>query len=160
MLKGKLFGRKKDANPLRQMLRKSSLSDMQVFVRGQNEAFPLTDEGIIELLRQLLAREKPSERFPGGKRYVEPSDHDARIKKLFDLFIAVCSSTKISDASLQHLTEFMSHYDDIIKGYDRRNKQIFEEKLKAHVVKAVATVETKSRLHHKYDLLHASAPMK
>ena len=135
-------------------MRDWTLSDMQAYVRGQNPAHPLDEKGLVKVIQKVITKAKPSKSFPEGKRYVESGDNDIRIKKLFDLMLSICTNPKLSLEAIEHIETFHSLYWDIIEAYDQRHKQIYGDRLKDHMLKAVATVETKTHLHNKIDLIH------
>ena len=131
-----------------------TLSDMQLYVRGQNSRFPLSEDGLLDILERLMSLQKNQKGFPQGRRYVEPCDNDTKIKKMFDLVLAIGNSPKLSAATFERMGAFMQAYDDLIVAYDRAHKQIYGERLKKQLRLSAALLEKKSQLQHRLDLLH------
>jgi hypothetical protein len=155
MFKNRLFNRNKQSDSaLNQEMRDWTLTDLQAYIRGQNPVHTLDEKGLVEVIRKVTSKEKPTKAYPEGKRFVEAGDNDIRIKKLFDLMLSICTSPKLSVEALEQIETFHSLYWDIIEAYDKRHKQIYGDRLKDHTLKAVATVETKTHLQNKMDLIH------
>lgn len=157
MLKGKLFGRKTPAeSPLAKKIAGWTLTDMQNYLRGLNTEHPLSEAGVMEVLKKLHARQKPDNKYPEGKRHVEAGDNDAKIKKLFDVLLAAAKSPKPTPERLELLVQLLEAYSDLVTAYDRNHKEIYGERLNAQMHQAAVIIETKLQLNHKYDLLHSS----
>ena len=151
----KILGRKKDEvsndkdyDELVQKISKMNLTEMRAYINNKAGDFKVTSDGLVEVLRRLTVVNETT-----SKHYIEIDDMDVKIKKSFDLVISIASHKLITMAAVECIKDFIDTYIDIIKKYDRENKQIYESKLKDSLDLALANIGVMSKLKREMDFL-------
>ena len=142
----------KEANSnkeLKQKISKMNLTDMRLYVNDNLKDFPLSEEGLVEIMRRLTQKDSST-----SKRYIEIGDMDSKIKKAFDLVISVASSKKVSVKATELIQEFSNIYANLILKYDTQYKEIYSSRLKDSLQKAIITVEQISQIEERMDFLN------
>jgi len=151
---GKILGKNKDNVSqsdkkhleIVEKISKMNLTDMRAYINNKILNFEIDEDGLIEILKKLTTKN-------GEKRYIEIDDMDSKKKKGFDLVISVASHTKITVVAVELIQEFITFYDDVIKKFDKDNKQIYESKLKDALQKAINNISEMAELKRKMDVL-------
>ena len=153
---GKILGKKKNeisagdkihAQKV-EKISKMNLTDMRAYINNKIPNFEVDEDGIIEVLRKLTTKNAKT-----SKRYIEIDDMDSKIKKGFELVIAIGSHSKITVVAVELIQEFITLYNDIIVKFDRDNKQIYESKLKDTLSKAIGNISEMADLKRKMNVL-------
>jgi len=153
---GKILGKKKSEvssqdkahNEMVERVSKMTLTDMRAYVKNKILDFEVDEDGLVEILRRLTTRNSET-----NKRYIEIDDMDSKKKKGFDLIISIASHSKITVVAVELIQEFILLYEDVIKKFDRDNKQIYESKLKDALSKAIGNISEMAELKRKMTVL-------
>lgn len=121
---------------LQEHLSKIGISDMRTLLLGQIEKFPVDEVLIVEVLKKMTYQDEKT-----GKRFLEESDNDMKLKRAFDTIITAASNKKISVEAVELIQKFILMYTDLIEGYDKRNKQIYMHKLTKAIELSISMVE-------------------
>jgi hypothetical protein len=137
----KLLGKSTNATesnikPLQEYLSNLGLSEIRTLLLGQVEKFPVDEEMIIEILKKMTHQEEKT-----GKRFIEVTDNDMKLKKTFDIVITAASSKKMSVDAIELIQKFIQMYTDLIEAFDKRNKQIYMHKLTKAIELSIEMVE-------------------
>ena len=151
----KILGRKKgnakeDSNysELVQQISKMDLTEKKSYVNNRISSMPICRDGLAEVLESLIRLDKKT-----NTRYLKIDDDDTKIKKGFDLAIAISTNNLITFPVIKTLQEFVDVYSEIIKKFDIDNKQTYEGKLKKAVENAILTIGAIADIHNSSDLL-------
>lgn len=125
-----------------------NLTDMRLYVKNSIHEMESTENGLVEILKRLTHEDETS-----SKRYIESDNMDSKIKKAFDLVIVIAEHKKITLDAVELIQEFINVYQDIILNFDRRNKQIYESKLRTALEKSIEGVNQRTSLQRKMDVL-------
>ena len=128
---------------------KMNLTDMRQYINNKVPDAPIDEQGLIEVLKRLNSKNENT-----SKRFIESDDMDTKIKKAFDLVIAISGHKSITVVAVEQVREFIDMYNDIIVKYDTRNKQIYDSKLKDLLNSAIEHLKAKSELSMKIDLIN------
>lgn len=126
----------KGLNELHEYLSNIGISEMRNLLLGQIEKFPINEEMIVEILKKMTYQDDKS-----GKRFLESSDADSKLKKAFETVITAASSKKMSVEAIELIQKFILMHTDLIDGFDTRNKQIYMHKLTKAIELSINTVE-------------------
>jgi len=150
----KILGRKegakedKEHSELVQRISKMDLTEMKSYVNNRISSMPVSRDGLVEILKLLLKEDKKTK-----TRYLKIDDNDAKIKKGFDLVIAISTHSMITFPVIKLLQEFEEVYKDIIDKFDTDNKQTYKSKLKKAVENSVTTIGMIADIHNASDIL-------
>lgn len=153
----KILGRTKDNSSnnkehseLVQRISKMDLTEMKSYVNNRISSMPTSRDGLVEILKLLLKVDKKT-----NTRYLKIDDHDAKIKKGFDLVIAISTHSLITFPVIKLLQDFIEAHKDIIEKFDRDNKQTYQSKLKKAVENAILTIGMIADINNASDVLKA-----
>ncbi len=127
---------------------KMNLTDMKTYIKNNISDFEVDEDGLSEVMRKLVKVNKET-----SKRYIEIDDMDVKIKKSFDLVLSVLISKKITVTTIELVNNFIDISKDIIEKYDKDNKQIYASRFKDAVSVAVDSINVKTELKRKMNLL-------
>jgi len=152
----KILGRKKEdigsEDPQhRELVEKIStmnLTEMRSYINNKIKEFPLTEDGLTEVMNRLVNEDKKSKEF-----YIKSDDMDSKKKKAFDLVLSIAKNKKISLVAIEHIQKFVIVYKDIIDDYDQQNKEIYASRFVDAINFALASIAEKAALKNKMDLL-------
>jgi hypothetical protein len=149
----KIFGKKKnekdgdkDIAELEQKISKMNLTDLRLYVRGKLDV-ELNEEGLILVLEKLISK------INDKRYYLDSSDDDSKLKKAFDIVISIAKSKKVTVKAVELISEFIQTYEKLIKEYDKRNKDIYHDRLMKSVDVATEIIELKVALENKMNIL-------
>ncbi len=150
----KIFG-KRDAKSsedehlkeLQERIAKMNLSELSLYVKGKIDGLELSEEGLVEVLRRLVSKIN-DERY-----FLDASDDDSKLKKGFELVIACAKSNKVTLKAMELIAEFANLYAKLIKEYDRKYKEIYEERMKKAIESASEIIEAKVALQNKMNMI-------
>ncbi len=137
-----LFGKKKDVDEedtnkqLIEYVSKQGVTELRTLLLGQIDRFKVDENTVIEVLKRLTHVDEST-----GKRFLESSDNDIKLKKAFDTVITATNTKKMSVEAIELIQKFMDMYKDLIDGYDTRNKQIYMHKLTKATELSITMVE-------------------
>ncbi|MEA1955467.1 MAG: hypothetical protein U9N02_03125 [Campylobacterota bacterium] len=151
----KILGRKKSGNEddknhseLVQQISKMDLTEKKSYINNRISSMPVCRDGLVEVLNSLVKLNKKT-----NTRYLKIDDNDIKIKKGFDLAIAISTHNLITFPIVKSLQEFEEVYQEIIEKFDTNNKQTYKGKLKKAVANAVLTIGVIADIHNSSDLL-------
>jgi hypothetical protein len=151
---GSLLGRKKteisenDKNHsiLVNKIDKMNLTEMRSYVKNGIIGLESSADGLNIVLEKIINKK-------AGKRYIESDDMDSKIKKAFELVLAIAGHKKITVVVIEQIQEFMNIYSDIIIKFDRDNKQIYSSRLKKAISQGITTVNSMTVINTKMKIL-------
>lgn len=146
--KGEISSEDKAHAEMVKKISKMNLTDMRAYIKNKMLGFEVDEDGLVEVLRRLTTRHSET-----LKRYIEIDDMDSKIKKGFDLVISIASHAKITVVAVELIQEFITLYDDVIKKFDKENKQIYESKLKDALQMAINNISEMADLKRKMNVL-------
>ncbi|MEO1953676.1 MAG: hypothetical protein ABGW74_03125 [Campylobacterales bacterium] len=140
----------KEHSELMQKISKMDLTEMKSYVNNRISSMPVSREGLVVVLEHLLKVDKKT-----NTRYLKIDDNDAKIKKGFDLAIAISTHSLITFPVIKLLQDFIEAHKDIIEKFDRNNKQTYRSKLKKAVENAIITIGMIADINNASDVLKA-----
>jgi len=129
-----------------------NITEMRAYLQNKNADFPMNVEGIDAIVERFAFQEKPSDKFPKGKRLLELNDNDVRVKKAFDVVVLLSSNLLLSLEGVEKLEKFRMLHEDVIEQFDKRNAQTYNHKLKDAIAQAIVMVEAKKGLEKRLDV--------
>ena len=152
---GKLLGKIKEESKTdtqhREIVNKISrmnLSDMRIYVNNRLKDYEITEDGLSEVMRKLISTHDTT-----SARFIEIDAMPAKIKKAFDLVITISKSNKLTVITTEFIQEFIVMYDDIIKKFDKDNKQIYSSKLDTALSNAATKITEITEIKRKIGFL-------
>jgi len=149
----KIFGKKgKKGNEsalseIEQKVSQMKLSDMVLYIKGKNPALELSEEGLIAVLERLQSK-------INEKRYfLDKEDDDSKIKKAFDLVLLIAKNKKVTVKAVELIASFLKTYEHLIYEYDKKHKEIYQERLTKSIDEATVIIEAKVALQNKMNML-------
>jgi hypothetical protein len=127
---------------------KMNLTDMRSYVKNKMKEFPLTEDGLIEIMLKMTTKDPKSQEY-----YIKSDDMDSKKKKAFDLVLTIAESKKITIKVVELMQDFSEIYSDIINSYDQENKDIYASRLLDAVHLALANINKKAELKNKMNIL-------
>ena len=150
----KIFGNrsKKDSQDneslqLKQKIDSMNLSDMVLYVKGKMGELELTEEGIVFVLERLVSQ------INDKRCFLDREDDDSKLKKAFDLVVLLSKNRKITLKAMELIAGFSKQYEDIIRVYDQKNKEIYAQRLQKAIDNAMVVIEAKVALKNKMNIL-------
>jgi L-rhamnose mutarotase len=146
----KIFGKKqedKTDNELKEKISNMNLSDLVLYVKEKNTALEVSDEGIVFVLERLISK------INEDRYFLDKSDDDTKIKRAFDLILTISKSRYVTIKAIELIAEFINLYESIIKEYDKKHKEIYEDRLKKSIDNAMVIIDSKVALQNKMNVL-------
>ena len=146
----KIFGKKqedKTDNELKEKISNMNLSDLVLYVKEKNTALEVSDEGIVFVLERLISK------INENRYFLDESDDDTKIKRAFDLILTISKSRYVTIKAIELIAEFINLYESIIKQYDKKHKEIYEDRLKKSIDNAMVIIDSKVALQNKMNVL-------
>lgn len=147
----KIFGKKSaksdENSELKERIGKMNLTELTLYVKGKMEGFALSEEGLVAVLERLLSKIN-DERY-----FLDESDDDSKLKKAFELVLLCAKSNKITIKAMELIVKFENQYIKLIKGYDRKYKEIYEDRFKKAIQQATEIIEAKVALQNKMNMI-------
>jgi len=138
----------KEQKDLVEKISKMNLSDMKTYVNDRISDFPISEDGLNEVLRKLLNVNENT-----SKRYIEIDDMDSKIKKGFDLILSILKNKKVTIVTIELVNKLLENSKDIIEKYDKDNQDIYSSRFKTAINTAIENVNKKLDLKIKMDLM-------
>jgi hypothetical protein len=113
-------------------IKKMDLSDMRLYINGKLNEYKLNEYGLSEIVKRLIFINEETKHY-----YLQEDDQDSKKKKVFDLILLILKSKKVSIFTVELIQKFLEIYSDMIKKYDKENKQIYEQKIKESISIAI-----------------------
>lgn len=148
----KLFEKKeekKEEDSDLEKISKMNLSEMKLYVINRMENLHVTEDGILEVLKKLTTQNSETSEY-----YLKNDDMDSKIKKGFDLIITISKSSYININIIESIQKFIEIYDEIIKDYDIKYKEIYMSRLKDALNKSLSKMEEITNLRTKMNVLN------
>jgi len=127
---------------------KMNLTQMRSYVKNNLNDFPVSIEGINEILKKLTSFDEKTQTY-----YIKNDDMDVKKKKAFDLIIAILTSKHINIQTIELAQKFLENYKEMINDFDKTNKQIYALKLKENLENAIVTINQYADLQAKMNVL-------
>lgn len=143
MLKN-ILGKKENLESSTDVVLKMNLTEMKSYIKNEK----INEDGLIAVMNRLVKLDKTSQKY-----YVQPDDMDSKIRKAFELVLEVSKNKKITVVAVELMQEFTVIYDDIIKKYDKDNKDIYSARFKKAISNAVVSV---NRMAHIAQKMHTT----
>ena len=150
----KIFGKKDAKNAedehlkeLKERIARMNLSELTLYVKGKIEGFEPSEEGLVEVLKRLTSKIN-DERY-----FLDDSDDDSKLKKGFELVLLCAKSNRVTLKAMELIAEFANLYAKLIKTYDRKYKEIYEERMKKAIENASEIIEAKVALQNKMNMI-------
>ena len=128
---------------------KMNLSDMRIYVKNGFKDFEVCIDGLNEVMKRLTTHINDK-----GEYYIRHDDMDSKKKKAFELVLLVASSKRISIDSLTLIENFTKIYEEMIREYDKKYKDIYHSRFKKAIEAALVNIHTITHVHKKIDMLH------
>jgi len=150
----KLFGKRGDSaeddsdfKALKEKISQMNLSELRLYAKGKLDGFEVSEEGLVLVLERLLVpiNEK--------RLFLDADDDDTKLKKAFDLVISIARENRVSMKVVELIAKFIQTYEKLIKAFDQKHKEIYEDRLKKAVDNAMEIVEAKMALQNKMNML-------
>jgi len=138
----------KNHSMLLNKVERMNLTEMRSYVKNSVIGLEPTADGLSIVLKKIINKNKTT-----SKRYIESTDMDSKIKKAFELVLAIAGHKKITVVVIEQIQEFIDVYEDIIIKFDKDNKQIYASRLKKAINQGITTVNSMSALNDKMKIL-------
>ena len=126
---------------LRDKISKMDLVEMRIYVNNKLDDFEVDEFGLHELVKKLINANGQSSKY-----FLQENDLDSKKKKAFELLLLILQHKKTSIAVLESVQEFLDIYDELIKKYDKDNKDIYENKIKKLMSLAVDRINMEANI--------------
>jgi hypothetical protein len=138
---GNIKGSKEDSKneKLLEKIEKMDLADMRLYVNSKFSEYKVSGLGLSEIVKKLTSKKENTEHY-----YLKDDDQDSKKKKVFDLIVLILTNKKVDIYTLEMVQKFLETYEEIIKKYDKENKQIYEKRIKELISKAADIINFKS----------------
>ena len=151
-----LLGRKKqdisdndsEHSVLLNKIDRMNLTEMRSYVKNSLTGFESSSDGLTLVMQKLITKNERT-----SKRYVEPDDMDSKIKKAFELVLAIAMHKRITVHTVELLQEFLEVYTDVIAKYDQDNRDIYASRLKKAVKQSIVNIDNLTELDRKMKVL-------
>ncbi len=151
-----LLGRKKqdisdndsEHSVLLNKIDRMNLTEMRSYVKNSLTGFESSSDGLTLVMQKLITKNERT-----SKRYVEPDDMDSKIKKAFELVLAIAMHKRITVHTVELLQKFLEVYTDIIAKYDQDNRDIYASRLKKAVKQSIVNIDNLTELDRKMKVL-------
>jgi len=127
---------------------KMNLTEMRSYVKNNILGMESSSDGLSIVLRKIIDKNKTT-----SKRYIENGDMDSKIKKAFELVLAIAGHKKITVVIIEQIQEFIDVYADIILKFDTDNKEIYASRLKKAIKQGITTVNSMTVINTKMKIL-------
>lgn len=127
---------------------KMNLTDMRAYLNNNVKDLESCEDGLVEIMKRLVSQDEESK-----KRFIELDDMDSKIKKAFDLVLALLAHKKITVVAIEYVQTFIQTYQDLIHQYDTNNKQIYKDRFVEAINQAIEDMNKKSELSRKMQVL-------
>ena len=124
---------------LLEKISKMEIVDMRNYINGKLTDYKVSEYGLLEILNKITLKNESTSNL-----YIKEDDMDSKKKRVFDLVLLVLSSKQVTLSVLDSAQVFISTYSDIIKKYDKDNRQIYEIKMKEAISLAADKISFKS----------------
>ncbi len=148
-----IFGKKsKEENDCKQSelakkIASMNLSELTLYVKEKLEGVAVNEEGLLAVMQRLLAK-------INDKRYfLDASDDDSKLKKAFELVIRIAKNPYINLKIMEAIAQFFKQYEQIIKEYDKKHKEIYADRIKKSLDVAAEVIEAKVSMQNRFDVL-------
>ncbi len=160
MVKNKMFGNilkkrkdkelENDNSQMIQKISKMNLTDMRSFVNNKIGDLEVNQKGLQEVMNRLTTFDQNN-----SKHYLSLDDRDSKKKKGFDLVLLIAKSIYVNADIVEQFQKFIVVYEELIKQYDKENKEIYMSRLKDAISLAIDNVNKQSELGRKAKVLGA-----
>ena len=121
---------------------KMDLIEMRRYVNGKIDKFKVNEFGLHLVVKKLIKTDKAT-----SKDYIETRDMDSKKKKAFDLIILILQHKQVTVSILESIYIFVQMYADLIKEYDKENKQIYESRIRDSLSTAIERINIKANIN-------------
>jgi hypothetical protein len=146
----KIFGTKskeKEQNPLREKILNMNLSDLNLYVKEKLNSLELNEDGLLYVLERL------TDDINEKRAFLSSEDDDTKLKKAFELILYISKNKYITLKAIEYIAKFYNKYENLIKDYDKKHKEIYQDRIKKSIDTAQATIDAKVSLQNKMNML-------
>lgn len=138
---GNIKGSKEDSEneKLFEKIEKMDLADMRLYVNGKFSEYKVSGLGLSKIVKKISLKNEDTQQY-----YLKDDDQDSKKKKVLDLIVLILANKKVDIYTLEMIQNFLDTYQEIIKKYDKENKQIYEKRIKELISKAADIINFKS----------------
>ena len=138
---GNIKGSKEDGknSKLSEKIAKMDLSEMRIYINGKLKEYQVDEFGLMEVAKRLTLENENTSNY-----YLKLDDMDSKKKKVFDLVILILEHKKMSIDIIEIFQQFLETYEEIIKQYDKDNKQIYDSRIKEYIKNAAHKIDFKA----------------
>jgi len=133
---------------LSEKISKMNLTQMRSYVKGGLDDFPVTEDGLMELLTKLTTEDSKTKQY-----YLKADDMDSKKKKAFDLVLLIAKNKKINLVVIELIQKFCKVYKEIVDAYDREYKEIYASRFEDAINLGLTTINSKIALKNKMNVL-------
>jgi hypothetical protein len=127
---------------------KMNLTEMRSYIKNNISGLESSSDGLILVMNKLITKNAKT-----SKRYIEPDDMDSKLKKAFELVLAIAMHKRISVHTVELLQQFLEIYMDMILKYDKENKEIYLSRLKKAIKQSIVNIHNITELDRKMKVL-------
>ena len=141
-LLNRILGSKSKKNKkLEEKISKMDLRQMRLYVNGKLSKYKVDEFGLNEIVEKLTKLNKETSKY-----FIETTDMDSKKKKALNLIILILANKKTSISVIENIHLFLEVYEEIIKKYDKDNKQIYEKRIKDLISLAIKRMEIEANI--------------
>ena len=140
-LNGLKGSRGESNNKLVEKISKMDLVEMRLYINDKLDDFEVDEFGLYEVVKKLINVNEQSSKY-----LLQKNDLDSKKKKAFELLLLILQHKKVSITVLESVQEFLDIYDELIKQYDKDNKDIYESKIKKLMSLAVDRINMEAKI--------------
>ena len=143
-----LLGKKEQNSSLENKIYRMNLTEMRSYIKNNMTNIESSSDGLSLVMDKLITKNERT-----SKRYIQADDMDSKIKKAFELVLAIAIHKKITVHIVEQLQEFLAVYKDMIVKYDQENKDIYISRFKKALKQSIENIHSMSNLERKMNVL-------
>jgi len=127
---------------------KMNLVEMRAYINNKIQDLPLCEDGLSAIIEKLTEANEETKKF-----YLQKDDMDTKKRKAFELILLMAKSQRITFKTIEGMQKFLEVYDELIKEYDKKHKDIYADKLESAVKLSLSNIEEIAALKSKMEIL-------
>jgi len=136
-----------DDKELVKAIQKMNLTDMKAYLNNKTKK-KANNRGLAEILRKII-EVNPTTKM----RYINEGDDKSKIKKCFEIVLAISKNHIITNSTIELIVEFKDTYEDLIKNYDHDTKDIYFSRFTKSISRSVDVIICKSNVEAGIDIV-------
>ncbi|MEA3227582.1 MAG: hypothetical protein U9P38_00755 [Campylobacterota bacterium] len=125
-----------------------NLTEMRSYIKNSVSGLESSSDGLSIVLRKIIDENKTT-----NKRYIEIGDMDSKIKKAFELVLAIATHKRVTIVVIEQIQEFVAVYEKLILKFDMENKEIYASRFKKAIKQALITIHSMAEINTKMRVL-------